>query len=99
MHQIFPNRGRRANFIQANQKVELPGEGDGFSFTMTAPFGNEILKAVASTVQFSDLQDQSWAQQLFDQVEETNLRALSTRGIAVNVQERKAEIGESDPDL
>ena len=55
--QIFPNRFRTDNFVRGGQAVLLPGPEDGFSFDMGAPFGTEIIIAVASPVQFSDLEN------------------------------------------
>lgn len=54
--QIFPNRFRTDNFVRGGEAVLLPGPGDAFSFDMSAPFGTEIIIAVASPVQFSDLE-------------------------------------------
>jgi hypothetical protein len=54
--QIFPNRFRTDNFVRGGEAVRLPGPGDAFEFTMSAPFGTEIIQAIASPVQFSDLE-------------------------------------------
>ena len=86
MMQIFPNAGKTANFIKAGEEVQLPGAGDKFKFTMGEPFGSEILKAVASSQQFTDLHDKRWAAGLFEPVEETRIHSLSTRGIKVEVE-------------
>jgi len=54
--QIFPNRFRTDNFVRGGEAILLPGPGDAFEFTMSAPFGIEIIQAIASPVQFSDLE-------------------------------------------
>jgi len=46
---IFPNRFRRDNFIKAGRVYQIPGPGDRFRFTVSPPFGTEVLKAFAST--------------------------------------------------
>lgn len=46
---IFPNRFRRDNFIKAGKVYQIPGPGDRFRFTVSPPFGTEVLKAFAST--------------------------------------------------
>lgn len=80
--QIFPNKGKKTNFITKNANVQIPSSGDGFRFTMGAPYGSEILKAVASTSQFTDLHTEGWASTLFESVKEDRIDRLSTRGAA-----------------
>ncbi|RKY62610.1 MAG: hypothetical protein DRP95_01120, partial [Candidatus Latescibacterota bacterium] len=46
---IFPNKFRRDNFVKAGKVYEIPGPGDRFRFTVSPPFGTEVLKAFAST--------------------------------------------------
>ncbi len=46
---IFPKRFRRDNFIKAGKVYQIPGPGDRFRFTVSPPFGTEVLKAFAST--------------------------------------------------
>ena len=46
---IFPNKFRRDNFVKAGKVYQIPGPGDRFRFTVSPPFGTEVLKAFAST--------------------------------------------------
>ena len=82
--QIFPNKVKSTNLIKKGAPVVIPTAGDGFEFEMGAPYGSEILKAVASTKQFTDLHNQGWASTLFESVKEQRIDRLSTRGAATS---------------
>lgn len=74
---IWPNRfSGGKGFMQAGAAIKLPGPGDPFAFRMQPPYGTEFLKAIASTLPFSDSQAD------FSDLG-TNLRAAATRGLAV----------------
>ena len=81
LKQIFPNRKRTDNFIKGGEKVTFPAAGDTFAFKMGAPFGTEIILAVASPVQFTDTENLTFAaDQLFKSFNEGDLRTAQTRG-------------------
>ncbi len=46
--QIFPNSGQPDNRIKARQDLTVPGLDDGFRWVIGAPFGNEVVKVIAS---------------------------------------------------
>jgi len=48
--QIFPNRFRTDNFARGGEAIASAWPGDAFEFTMSAPFGTEIIQAIASPV-------------------------------------------------
>lgn len=79
--QIFPNAGHPDNFIQGGREVQLPDSGDSFRFRMGAPFGTEIILAVASPVQFTDAENLRFAQgEVFKSFPEADLRVATRRG-------------------
>lgn len=53
--QIFPNQYEANNFLFGKQILEFPGKTSPFKFQLVPPFGTETIKVIASTVQFSDL--------------------------------------------
>ena len=89
--QIFPNQYQSDGLVKKGQPVTLPGAGGKFDFKMGAPFGNEILMAVASSLPFTDQNATDVQNQLFQEFKDTNLEQLGTRGIEVT--EKKALTG------
>ena len=87
VHQIFPNQYQPDGFVKKGQTISLPGDGATFEFRMSAPFGNEILMAVASSVPFTDKADEDVQSQLFQEFKDTNLETLAHRGISVSGKE------------
>jgi uncharacterized caspase-like protein len=57
---IFPNPWQQDNRVKAKQPVAVPDAKASFQFTAAAPFGSEIVIAVASTSQFADLEKVQW---------------------------------------
>lgn len=49
VHQIFPNRWHRDNYVRAGKICQIPAPEDGFEFTIKGPPGEEIIKAIATT--------------------------------------------------
>jgi hypothetical protein len=82
--QLFPNEHHQDNFLPKARVVRIPGAAWGFDLQMGAPYGMEALKLVASTTQFTDLQDAKWSAGLFQQIDITSLQEMSTRGITAN---------------
>jgi hypothetical protein len=89
--QLFPNEHHQDNFLPKGRVVNIPGAAWGFDLEMSAPYGMEALKLVASNTQFTDLQDAKWADGLFQQVNITTLQEMSTRGI--NAKEGDSRYG------
>jgi len=54
---VFPNRFFRDNAIKAGRIYRIPDASYPFSFDLTAPYGTEFIKAVASTTQFTDIEE------------------------------------------
>ncbi|MFH2116148.1 MAG: DUF4384 domain-containing protein [Spirochaetota bacterium] len=74
---IWPNRFSGGNgLIKAGSSIKLPGSHDPFAFKMQPPYGTEFLKAIASTLPFSDSQAD------FSDLG-TNYHTAATRGLAV----------------
>lgn len=77
---IYPNPYQKDNYIKANTPTLLPPKGGSFQFTMQKPTGNEIIKAVVSSTQFSDLA----ATNNFTNYQDINLNTASNRGTSKN---------------
>lgn len=73
---IFPNEHYPDNFIRAGEIVRIPDERYPFSFVLGPPYGSEFIKAVASTVQFSEIED------AFENIGMAS-RAVVSRGLSV----------------
>ena len=79
--QLFPNKWQTEHFIRAGETVQIPGPNAAFRLRMTEPFGREILKAVASSVPFEDLQEVDWARAPFLAYGRMGLSQINTRGV------------------
>ena len=51
---VFPNKYEVNNFLPGGEFLKFPGETAPFKFRLTAPYGAEYIKVVASTGQFTD---------------------------------------------
>lgn len=54
---IFPNKYHKNNFIRKNTVYKIPDISYGFNFKLSAPYGTEFIKVVASTVQFKEIEE------------------------------------------
>ena len=97
--QIFPNAGRKDNFLRGGETVTLPGPQDGFKFRMKEPFGTEIILAVASPVQFSDAENLSFSgSETFKSLAGSDLGQLArngTKGLQVEVRNEAGRVVET----
>ena len=75
--QIYPNSGTADNRISARQPVSIPGPNDRFTWIVGAPFGEEIIKVIASKEPLAKLDDPRLRERLFPAVEDSRLRALA----------------------
>lgn len=57
IRQIFPNEFQRENFLPAGRVISIPDVDDSFNFRLRPPYGEELIVAVASPVQFSDYEE------------------------------------------
>ena len=53
---VLPNSGSSVNKVPAKQEVRIPGVKDSFRWTVSAPFGKERIKVIASTVRIPALE-------------------------------------------
>lgn len=93
--QIFPNKFQKDHLIKAGQKVVIGGVTAEFDFVMTGPFGNELIKAVASKRPFTDEEGVRYGEEIFQQFADTNVQQLSTRGVDPAAKEAPHEFGEA----
>ncbi len=54
---IFPNRYEKNNYLPGREVLEFPGSRSPFQFRIVPPYGTEMIKVVASTRQFSSLEE------------------------------------------
>ncbi len=54
---IFPNQYQQDNFLPGGIARTLGGEESPFAFVASAPYGSEVLKIVAQSKQFSDIEE------------------------------------------
>lgn len=57
---LFPNTFARNNFIKKDTVYLIPDESYNFEITASEPFGHEMVKAIASTQQFSEVKQVDW---------------------------------------
>ncbi len=57
MQLIFPNPFFTNNFLKGNKIYKIPDSSYPFTFDLGAPFGTEFIKVLASTVQFSGIEE------------------------------------------
>lgn len=81
--QIFPNQHQPEAAVKKGETVRLGGAGGAFKLRAKAPFGNEILMAVASSRPFTDAESFRFQTDMVKEFQNTNLEALSHRGIGV----------------
>lgn len=53
---VLPNSGSSVNKVPAKQEVRIPSVKDSFRWTVSAPFGKERIKVIASTVRIPALE-------------------------------------------
>jgi Domain of unknown function (DUF4384) len=53
--QIFPNKYESNNFLPGKQMLRFPGKTSPFKYQLVPPLGTETIKVIASTVQFSTI--------------------------------------------
>ncbi len=82
---IFPNEYYSDNYISANTIHSIPDSNYPFKFNLGEPFGTEFIKVMASTVQFSDIEE------AFSNLGSAS-RNLLTRGLTVEQKEQLSEL-------
>lgn len=93
--QIFPNKFQKDHFVKAGKPVTIGGIEAPYEFSLRAPFGNELIKAVASVRPFTDAEARKLEQDLFEEFDDANIQHLSVRGIDVRAKENPEELGEA----
>lgn len=82
-YQIFPNQHQPDASAKKGVPVRIGGAGGAFKLRAKAPFGNEILMAVATSRSFTDAESFRFQGDLVKKFQNTNLEALSHRGLGV----------------
>ena len=80
MSLIFPNPYYSDNHIHGKQIVKIPDSRYPFKFKLTAPYGSEFIKIIASTKQFKDIEES------FKELGTASGKLL-TRGLIVEAKE------------
>lgn len=73
---ILPNRFSQDNYLQVGKVYHIPPQGASYRFQLGKPYGVEFIKVIASTRQFSDIE------QAFTDLGPAT-RSLLTRGLEV----------------
>jgi hypothetical protein len=71
---VFPNSAQPDNRVKAKQEVEIPGKDDTFRWTIGAPFGNELMKVIASKERIAELEKPDVRQKRFTPVTGKGIR-------------------------
>jgi hypothetical protein len=74
---VFPNSAQPNNRVRAKEEVELPGKNDTFRWTIGAPFGNELMKVIASKERIAELEKPEMRERRFTPVDGKELRAVA----------------------
>jgi hypothetical protein len=74
--QIFPNRHQADNRIRARQTAEIPAKDDAFRWSVGPPFGDEIVKVIASKRPIQVLSDPALRQDQFNAVAARQLKGI-----------------------
>ena len=90
--QIFPNVHQPDNRLAARQTVEIPGKDDAYRWAIGAPFGDEVIKVIASQRPIAGLADPALRQKQFNAIPEKQLKGIELELGA----EPPAEWGEHD---
>ncbi len=77
---IWPNRFAQGSRIKAGEAIRIPGADEPFAFRMTAPFGTEFIKVIASSSPFSSTEG-DFAE--LGGAAGTGARGIITRGLSV----------------
>lgn len=67
--QVFPNSVQPNNFVAAGETVRIPGVDDLFRWEVAPPFGEEVVKVIASTTPIEDLSEPEMREDRFNRVE------------------------------
>jgi hypothetical protein len=76
-HQIFPNSVQKVSHVKAKQTVVVPAADDLFRWVISAPFGDEYIKAIASKKPLASLDDPSLRAKRFNAVDVSQLRTAA----------------------
>ncbi len=86
MKLIFPNKYYDNNFIEEKKIYKIPDSSYPFKFSLTQPYGTEVIKVIASTLQFKDIEDS------FQEIG-TASRGAIQRGL--NIKAKKSQVTET----
>ena len=79
--QIFPNKFSKNNIVKKDKPLLFPQKGASYTFELSEPFGNEIIKAVVSKTQFTDIAANANFNNGFSVYNDSNLKTSSDRGV------------------
>jgi hypothetical protein len=74
--QIFPNVHQPDNRVPARRTVEIPGKDDAFRWSVGPPFGDEVIKVIASQRPIAGLADPAMRQSQFNAVAAKQLKGI-----------------------
>jgi hypothetical protein len=74
--QVFPNSSHPDNHLKARQAVKIPAENDMFRWIVSAPYGKEVIKVLASKEPLTGLADAQQRAKFFTPVSNTMLKGV-----------------------
>jgi len=92
---LFPNRFRQDNRLAVDTEYKIPDQADQFDFTITPPFGMEILKAFASTQPLPELEGKEVAGGIKQLKLSATELAKTLRGVALTKRPESMASGEN----
>lgn len=85
IYQVFPNKFQPDNLVQARQTVRVPAETDLFRWTVSGPFGKELIKVIATKEPVDVLSQVELIKERFNPVSEQVMKGI------------EVELGEDQP--
>jgi hypothetical protein len=87
VYKIFPNSVQSNNFVKAKQVIQIPEEGDLFRWVVSAPFGKEYIKVIATEKPVKEFSTPELKQKRFNSVSRDLVKGVAkqlkgTKGIA-----------------
>jgi Domain of unknown function (DUF4384)/Caspase domain len=77
--QIFPNSIQQDNRIKAKKNVSIPALDDQFRWRISAPFGKEMIKVIASTEPVKNLDDPALHAKRFNAISKSLVKDVAAK--------------------
>ena len=85
--QLIPNKYNSNNYFEGGKTIEIPGSGEGYTITVSPPFGKEKIIVFASTSPQGDIIIGSKDGPLFQVNDDMSVIEVQTRGVQIQKDE------------